>query len=106
MGGEKPLGQMLPLIPTACLGRDVRLYSYSSDVKHLQQHLGPVKVNNQTLLNPGLMPGYETVNCAEKARVRQKLPGEKKSVLSRSFQRPLGFASSNNEVSRELAGWI
>lgn len=47
-----------------------------------------------------------TANCAEKARVREKLPGEKESVVSRSFQRPLGFVSSNKEVSRELAGQI
>lgn len=68
MGGEKPLGQMLHLIPTACLGRDVRLYSYSSDVEHPQQHPGPVKINSKTLLNPGLMPGHEKSELCRKSR--------------------------------------
>lgn len=66
MGGEKPLRQMLHLIPTACLGRDVRLYSHSSDVKHLQQHLGPVKIYSKTLMNLGLMPGHENSELCRK----------------------------------------
>lgn len=51
--GKSLEGIWLHFIPTACLGRDARLHSYSSVVKHLQQHLGPVKVNSKTSLDPG-----------------------------------------------------
>lgn len=84
MGGEKPLGQMLHLIPTACLGRDVRLYSYRSDLKHLQQHLGPVKINSKTLLNAGLRPGHEN------REIVQKRPELEKSYQEKRNQRSAG----------------
>lgn len=51
--GKSLGGKWLHLIPTACLGRDGRLHSYSSDVKHLQQHLGPVKISSKSSLDPG-----------------------------------------------------
>lgn len=73
------MGQMLHLIPTACLGRDVRLYSYSGDLKHLQQHLGPVKTNSKALLNAGLRPGHEN-------KIVQKRPELEKSYQEKRNQ--------------------